>query len=222
VNTPTATRAGRAAPLSPEERRASILAATVPLLLERGRDVTTRELAAAAGVAEGTLFRVFADKQELVRAAVAQVLDPAELLEELAELAATASGSTLHAVLVQAVTVLQVRGERITSIFVAAHQVLAGEPGRPGGASATSPHGRSHGHGHDRPHPMDLVADAMTALFAPHADEVRRTPQECARFLTAIVMATIRPGVPSSAVPLTPEEVVGLLLDGLRVRTEEN
>lgn len=206
--------------MSPEERRASILAATVPLLLERGRDVTTRELAAAAGVAEGTLFRVFADKQELVRAAVAQVLDPALLLEELAELAATAGGSTLRAVLVQAVTILQARGQRITSIFVVAHQVLAGEPGRPGGPSAGSPH--RPGHGHDRSHPMDLVADAMSALFAPHADEVRRSPQDCARFLTAIVMATIRPGVPSSAVPLTPEEVVDLLLDGLRVRTEEN
>lgn len=206
--------------MSPEERRASILAATVPLLLERGRDVTTRELAAAAGVAEGTLFRVFADKQELVRAAVAQVLDPALLLEELAELAATAGGSTLRAVLVQAVTILQARGQRITSIFVVAHQVLAGAPGRPGGPSAGSPH--RPGHGHDRSHPMDLVADAMSALFAPHADEVRRSPQDCARFLTAIVMATIRPGVPSSAVPLTPEEVVDLLLDGLRVRTEEN
>ncbi|HEX7806812.1 MAG TPA: helix-turn-helix domain-containing protein [Cellulomonas sp.] len=220
MNTPTSTRAGRAAPMSPEERRASILAATVPLLLERGRDVTTRELAAAAGVAEGTLFRVFADKQELVRAAVAQVLDPAELLVELAELAAAAGSSTLHAVLVRAVTVLQVRGQRITSIFVVAHQVLAAEPGRPGGAPTGAPHG--HGHGHDRPHPMDLIADAMAEVFAPHAAEVRRSPQECARFLTAIVMATIRPGVPSSAVPLTPEEVVDLLLDGLRVRTEEN
>jgi AcrR family transcriptional regulator len=208
--------------MSPEERRASILAATVPLLLERGREVTTRELAAAAGVAEGTLFRVFADKQELVRAAVAQVLDPAQLLEELAELAATAGDSSLRAVLVQAVTILQARGQRITSIFVVAHQVLAEEPGRPSGPSAGSPHGSGHGHGHDRPHPMDLVADAMAGIFAPHADEVRRSPQDCARFLTAIVMATIRPGVPSSALPLTPEEVVDLLLDGLRVRTEEN
>jgi len=205
--------------MSPEERRASILAATVPLLLVRGRDVTTRELAVAAGVAEGTLFRVFADKEELVRAAVAQVLDPAELLDELAELAATAGGSTLHAVLVRAVSALQARGQRITSIFVVAHQVLASEPGDPGGKPA-SPH--RHGHDRDRPHPMDLIADAMTALFAPHAAEVRRSPQDCARFLTAIVMATIRPGVPSSAVPLTPEEVVDLLLDGLRVRTEEN
>ncbi|NMM15619.1 MAG: helix-turn-helix transcriptional regulator, partial [Cellulomonas sp.] len=90
--------------MSAEKRRASILAATVPLLLERGREVTTRELAVAAGVAEGTLFRVFADKQELVRAAVAQVLDPAQLLDELAELAATSGGSSLHDVLVQAVT----------------------------------------------------------------------------------------------------------------------
>lgn len=208
--------------MSPEERRASILAATVPLLLERGRDVTTRELAVAAGVAEGTLFRVFADKQELVRAAVAQVLDPAQLLEELAELAATSGASSLHDVLVRAVAVLQVGGQRITSIFVVAHQVLAEEPGRPGGRSTASPHGHGHGHGRDRPHPMDLIADALTALFAPHTTEVRRSPQDCARFLTAIVMATIRPGVPSSAVPLTPEEVVDLLLDGLRVRTEEN
>jgi AcrR family transcriptional regulator len=208
--------------MSPEERRASILAATVPLLLERGRDVTTRELAVAAGVAEGTLFRVFADKRELVRAAVAQVLDPAQLLDELAELAATSGGSSLHDVLVRAVTVLQVRGQRITSIFVVAHQLLAEEPGRPRGPSAASPHGHGHGHGRDRPHPIDLIADALTVLFAPHTAEVRRSPQDCARFLTAIVMATIRPGVPSSAVPLTPEEVVDLLLDGLRVRTEEN
>ncbi|MGV8978750.1 MAG: TetR/AcrR family transcriptional regulator [Cellulomonas sp.] len=218
MNTPTSTRAGRAAPMSPEERRASILAATVPLLLERGGEVTTRELAVAAGVAEGTLFRVFADKQELVRAAVAQVLDPAKLLDELAELAATSGGSSLYDVLVRAVGILQVRGQRITSIFVVAHQLLADEPGRPGGHSVASP----HGHVRDRPHPMDLIADAMTGLFALHADEVRRSPKECARFLTAIVMATIGHGVPSSAVPLTPEEVVGLLLDGLRFRTEEN
>ena len=214
-------RAGRAAPMSAEERRASILAATVPLLLERGREVTTRELAVAAGVAEGTLFRVFADKQELVRAAVAQVLDPAQLLDELAELAATSGGSSLHDVLVQAVTVLQVGGQRITSIFVVAHQLLAEGPGHPGGPSAASPHGHGPGPGRGRSHPMDLIADALTALFAPHTAEVRRSPQDCARFLTAIVMATIRPGVPSSAVPLTPEEVVDLLLDGLRVRSEE-
>ena len=69
---------------------------------------------------------------------------------------------------------------------------------------------------------MDLVADALATLFVPHADEVRRSPQECARLLTALVFATVRPAVASTAAPLTPEEIVGVLLDGLRARTEEN
>ncbi|WP_242607864.1 TetR/AcrR family transcriptional regulator [Xylanimonas ulmi] len=56
----------RAAPLAPDERRAAIVEAALPLVAEQGLDVTTRELAAAAGVAEGTLFRAFPDKNTLV------------------------------------------------------------------------------------------------------------------------------------------------------------
>ncbi|QAY62433.1 TetR/AcrR family transcriptional regulator [Xylanimonas allomyrinae] len=56
----------RATPLSPDERRAAIVEAALPIVAEHGLDVTTRELAAAAGVAEGTLFRVFPDKNTLV------------------------------------------------------------------------------------------------------------------------------------------------------------
>ena len=44
-----------------------IVAATLPLLLEHGELVTTRQIAEAAGIAEGTIFRVFADKDELHR-----------------------------------------------------------------------------------------------------------------------------------------------------------
>src|SRR5690606_23916200 len=46
----------RARPLAPEERREAILDAVLPLLRERGREVTSRELAEAAGVAEGTIL----------------------------------------------------------------------------------------------------------------------------------------------------------------------
>jgi AcrR family transcriptional regulator len=76
-------RTGRAAPLPPDERRAAILRAVRPVLLERGVAVTTRELAEAAGVAEGTLFRVFDDKLSLIGQAVFVAADPADAVPDL-------------------------------------------------------------------------------------------------------------------------------------------
>jgi AcrR family transcriptional regulator len=60
----------------------------MPLVAERGHDVTTRELAAAAGVAEGTLFRVFPDKNALIAevafAGLQRGSRPAQMRESLA------------------------------------------------------------------------------------------------------------------------------------------
>lgn len=73
--------------MTPDERRAAIAAAVMPLVAERGVDVTSRELAEAAGVAEGTLFRAFGDKAALVGAAAVEGLSRAGRPEEtLAEL----------------------------------------------------------------------------------------------------------------------------------------
>ncbi len=80
----TGARTGRAAPLPPDERRLAILKAVLPVVRTRGTDVTTRELAEAAQVAEGTLFRVFDDKDSLVREAIAAALDPSEDIKRLA------------------------------------------------------------------------------------------------------------------------------------------
>jgi AcrR family transcriptional regulator len=76
-------RAKRAKPMPVEERRSAIAHATVPLLISHGRDVTTRQIADAACVAEGTLFRVFADKEAIIDAAVEQFLDPEPFREAL-------------------------------------------------------------------------------------------------------------------------------------------
>lgn len=66
----------RARPMSPEERRSHILDAAIPLLRQHGRDVSTKQLAEAAGVAEGTLFRAFRDKETIISAAIERYFDP--------------------------------------------------------------------------------------------------------------------------------------------------
>lgn len=70
--------------LSPEERRAALIEATIPLLHEHGVDVSTRQIAQAAGVAEGTIFGVFETKSSLVVCSLVQALDPQPTLDGLA------------------------------------------------------------------------------------------------------------------------------------------
>lgn len=70
----------RAAPLSPDDRRRALIAATRPLLAEFGPDVSTRRIAEAAGVAEGTIFRVFETKQALIEAVILDSLTPHALV----------------------------------------------------------------------------------------------------------------------------------------------
>src|SRR6187402_2692586 len=66
----------RARPMSVEDRRETILEAAIPLLLKHGGDVTTKQIAEAAGIAEGTVFRAFGDKESIIDAAVQKFLDP--------------------------------------------------------------------------------------------------------------------------------------------------
>src|SRR3954469_18733737 len=92
--------------MSPEERRDDLIDATLNLLREHGRNVTTRHIAEAAGVAEGTIFRVFETKEEVVEAAIARALEPGALVDGLGEIDADAS---LRDRLVTLVSILQQR-----------------------------------------------------------------------------------------------------------------
>ncbi len=53
-----------------------IIDAAIPLLLIHGREATTKQIADAAGIAEGTVFRAFGDKESIIDAAVDRFLDP--------------------------------------------------------------------------------------------------------------------------------------------------
>src|SRR3954447_11362105 len=104
---------GRAAALPPEERREALIAATLPLVLEHGTDVSTRLIAEAAGVAEGTIFRVFPSKDDLIEAVVASAFDPSSLVDAIGRVERSLP---LADRLVAAVELMQVRGRRITGL----------------------------------------------------------------------------------------------------------
>jgi len=73
----------RAEPLAADDRRRAIVEAVIPLLLHQGSNTTTAQMADAAGIAEGTIFRVFPDKAALIHEAVRTCLDPATTLEQI-------------------------------------------------------------------------------------------------------------------------------------------
>ena len=67
---PPATRR-RASPRPPQDRRRLLVDTTIELVRARHELPSTREFATAAGIAAGTLFRVFDTKDALVDAHVA-------------------------------------------------------------------------------------------------------------------------------------------------------
>lgn len=60
-----------------------LIDAVTELIIERGTAPTSRQLAAAAGVSEGTIFHVFGDKESLIQAAVERYLDPRAVPSQL-------------------------------------------------------------------------------------------------------------------------------------------
>ncbi|MFD1934142.1 TetR/AcrR family transcriptional regulator [Nonomuraea mangrovi] len=76
----------RAPGMSPDQRRAMIIGAALPLVAEYGTAVTTSQIARAAGIGEATIFRVFSDKEELLDACMAEALRPDHAVEQIASI----------------------------------------------------------------------------------------------------------------------------------------
>lgn len=180
----------RAPALPRDERRAAIASAALGILRDRGQSATTREIAQAAGVAEGTLFRAFDSKDELVSVALRLAFDPGPLMCAVERIDA---GLPLRDRLVEAVGLLQDRYVEVLGLMQA--MGLLHPPERSGWPGA--------------------VLDALEALVEPDAAQLRVSPQETVRLLGLLAFAGTH-HVLTQGDTLTPETIVDVVLDGVR------
>jgi len=188
VNGPaTETKAKRAPALAPDERRSMIVSATLPLLLEHGDRVTSRQIAEAAGIAEGTIFRVFTDKDEIIAAVVEAALDQGPLE---AALSAIPDNLGFDDALAAAVVIIQ---QRVIDIWRLVSSV------------GTRFHEMTR-------RPM-ADSDALVRLFDAHRAQITVEPIIAARLLRALTLSTTHPMLAGE--PRSPAELVQLFLHGV-------
>lgn len=190
----------RAPALPPAERRRHLIDVTVDLLRQHGRAVTVREIAEAAGVAEGTIFRVFASKDDLVTAALQHAFDPEPTVQRLLAIDAELP---LRERLVAVVAALQDRFAEVFELTEAMGTVTLPE-------KLIGEH-RDH---HERA--REVGNAQIAALAARDAGQLRVEPQEVARLLQMLTFAGTHRRV-NQGVRLSPEEIVAVVLDGVRV-----
>lgn len=188
----------RATPMPAAERRSEIMAATERLLVERGQAVSTREIAEAAGIAEGTIFRVFPTKDAIVDALFEEAFDARADWDSLKTFDSTQG---LEACLAEVVEMLQRRIRRVMALFAA---VGFRQP-------------------QAKPEILEqrrLGYEAIADLLRPHAARLRASPEDAARHLHGMVLAMTHPMLTDRPIR-DAREIVDLALNGIAGRKHE-
>jgi AcrR family transcriptional regulator len=189
-------RRERARPMAPDERREHLVDATLTLLRVHGRAVTSRQIAEEAGVAEGTIFRVFDSKDELVAAAISRAFEPGDVVARIEEID---PDLPLRDRLVTLVAILQ---QRFRATFVLMQKVgLVGPPR----------------HEHDGPEAVAWRArleSLLVGVVAGDADRLRVPVDEFVHVLRLLTFAGSHQMIADGRL-LTPEQVVDTVLLGL-------
>jgi AcrR family transcriptional regulator len=177
----------RAASMPADQRRSMIIEATLPLLIEQGEMVKTHDIAEAAGVAEGTIFRVFATKDDLIEAVIERVLDPEPIERAIAAL--DTSGG-LEATVIEVVKLVQ---RRVNEVWQLISSVGPRHMQRTGRRSFDSP--------------------ALAEVLKRYRVELSVDPERAAGMLRSIAFAMTHPLMTSE--PAEPEQIARVFLYGV-------
>lgn len=205
-----------------------IVAAAVPLLVEYGAAVSTLQIAKAAGIGEATIFRAFADKDELLDACVAAVLRNEQVL---AEMDAVPLDQPLADRLTEAAATLRAYLDRMGAVIGAVHAAggrrlerrgltgggsARGDEGG-GGTSGSSPavsSGGAFGHGHGgREEAVRRTLQAVVRLLEPDRDKLRLPVDKVA----ALFLGMLFPRPVAGGAETSVETLVDVFLYGAAV-----
>ncbi len=196
----------RATAMAPDDRRAAIVDVVVPLLLDHGGEVSTRQIAEAAGIAEGTIFRVFPDKNALWLAVAERTLDPQTERDGLAE--AIAGATDLYTKIERTADHLLKRSQRVMAVMM----LLRGMWLRQAEHDE-----KNHRKGDGPPFIVEAnraLMSGLTELFEAHRAELAVSPQTAAAVLRSLVLGQRHPGAHADYL-LTPAEVAEVMLHGV-------
>ncbi|WP_345520702.1 helix-turn-helix domain-containing protein [Nocardioides conyzicola] len=193
------TKRERARPMSPEERRSELTDVTLKLLRVHGRAVTTKHIAEAAGIAEGTVFRAFATKDELIDAAIARAFEPGDLVARIEEID---RDQPLGARLLKVVSILQ---QRFRATFGLMQKMeLVGPP--------------THLHDSDAANDWRAYLGALLAdVVGADADQLTVPVEEFIHVLRLLTFAGSHDKIADGRL-MTPEQIVDTILFGLQRR----
>ncbi|TFC62832.1 TetR/AcrR family transcriptional regulator [Cryobacterium sp. TMT2-15-1] len=179
----------RAKALSVEDRQSMILDAVTPLLIEHGQTVTTRQIAQCAGIAEGTIFRAFDSKDNLLRAAMDRQLDPEPFRLELAALDRELP---LEERVRAMVSLLRRRFAQVFALMTA-----VGSMGRP--------------HTHDVAHEFTVL---LADVLAPDLLRLTVAPERAGQVIRMIALAASVPHI-TAGPDFDDDELTALILYGI-------
>jgi AcrR family transcriptional regulator len=185
--------------MAPDERRRAIVAAITPLLVKKGALATTADMAKAAGIAEGTIFRVFPDKSALLYEVIRAATDPAELCVALRSID---PDLPMRAQLAQAAQLLSDHWKRVASLG----EALRGTAVLPGSRQAQA--------GRVIKESSAAIAAALTTLFERHRRELRISPAKAVAAFRGLVLAAGHPLMPEDQ-RLGLDDVTTVLLSGV-------